>query len=223
VTPPKPSTTRDQILEWAVVELGVNGSEFFNTTQLCDELHVSRSLINHHFGNHMGLVAEAAVTSYERYVQILKDAAAAKDTPSSRLEAWMEAQHQWFVEYRGTAALLQLPHPTYANAIANRWEGRLKKAFRLNMAVLATLVKDVQDDTVTALDFDEDTAPFAELLSQSVETLMRTASVGMSSMGASVWAAGHTMPSRDVDENYLQEASLTQHRKWVTRAIIATR
>jgi len=55
-----------------------------------------------------------------------------------------------------------------------------------------------------------------------METLMRTASVGMSALGASVWAAGHTMPSRDIDEGYLQDASLTQHRKWVTRAILAT-
>jgi hypothetical protein len=78
------------------------------------------------------------------------------------------------------------------------------------------------NNTITALDFDTTSAPFPKLLSQSMETLMRTASVGMSSLGASVWAAGHTMPSRDIDENYLQEASLTQHRKWVTRAILAT-
>jgi AcrR family transcriptional regulator len=214
-------TVRDQILEWAIDELAVNGSEFFRTTQLCSELHISRSLINHHFGSHLGLIAEACVVSYERYVHVLKDAAVQHDTPLARLEAWMSAQHDWFVTHRGTAALLQLPHPNYAQAMSNHFSVRLKHAFRFTMTVLATLVRDVQDGVVTPIDFDTTSAPFTELLSQSMETLMRTASVGMSSLGASVWAAGHTMPSRDIDEGYLQDASLTQHRKWVTRAILA--
>jgi AcrR family transcriptional regulator len=213
---------RERILQRAIDELAVNGSEFFRTTTLCQELHIARSLINHHFGSHVGLIAEAAVVSYERYVLLLRDQAALNDTPAGRLEAWMSAQHEWFVTHRGTAALLQLPHPTYATAISERFSERMKNSFRFSMTVLATLVRDVQDDTVSDLGFDPTTAPFTELLSQSMETLMRTASVGMSCLGASVWAGGHTMPSRDIDENYLQDASLTQHRKWVTRAILAT-
>jgi AcrR family transcriptional regulator len=216
------SKVREAILERAARELALNGSEFFRTTTLCQELHIARSLINHHFGSHVGLIAEAAVVSYERYVLHLRDQASVGDTPASRLEAWMSAQHEWFVSNRGTAALLQLPHPTYATVISERFSERMKTSFRFSMTVLATLVRDVQDNTISDLGFDPATAPFTDLLSQSMETLMRTASVGMSALGASVWAAGHTMPSRDIDEGYLQDASLTQHRKWVTRAILAT-
>jgi len=219
----RPERIREQILEWAITEMAVNGSEFFRTTDLCKELHIARSLINHHFGSHLGMLAEAAVTSYERYVLLLKTAAGKKRTPSARLEAWMETQHQWFADNRGTAVFLQMPHPRYAIVMRDRFEDRLQSGFRFNMAVLATLVRDVQTGTISSLNFDAETAPFDELLSQSIEALMRTASVGMSSMGASVWGAGPTMPSRDIDENYLQTASLAQHRKWVTHAILPTR
>lgn len=218
-----PSTTvREKILELAVSELAEQGTEFFRTPLICERLHISRSLVNHHFGDQMGLTAEAAVVSYERYVEKLRLAASTKRTPASRLEAWMEAQHEWFASHRGTAALLQMPHPRYAELMRSRFEARLKDAFRLNMAVLATLVRDVKRGQVSPLAFDIESAPFDELLGQSMENLMRTASVGMSSMGASVWAAGHTMPSRDMEENHLETPSLTQHRKWVVRAIIAT-
>lgn len=217
------STIRDSILDDAISELAHNGSEFFNTSEICRRLHISRSLVNHHFGSQSGLIAEAAVVSYEHYIELLADAARAQTTPSARLEAWMQAQHEWFVENRGTAALLQMPHVTYAKVMYERFGKRLQDGFRLNMAVLATLVRDVQTDTISPLDFTVENAPFDELLGQNVEVLMRTASVGMSSLGASVWAAGRAMPSRDIEESYLQTASLAQHRKWVVRAILATK
>lgn len=217
------SNVRDQLVETAIHELAVNGSEFFDTTGICRRLHISRSLVNHHFGSQINLIAEAAVVSYERYVLMLRDSANVHDRPSARLEAWMEAQHSWFVTNRGTAALLQMPHPTYAHVMTERFGRRMQDNFRLNMAVLGTLVRDVQNGEVSSLDFDVESAPFDELLGQNLETLMRTASVGMSSLGASTWAAGKAMPTREVEGNYLQAASLAQHRKWITRAILATK
>lgn len=215
-------TVRDRILERAIVELAANGTEFFPTTKLCRELHIARSLINHHFGNQMGLIAEATVTSYERYVVLLRDAAASRDTPATRLDAWMKAQSEWFVAHRGIAVLLQMPHPKYAAVMRDAFAARLTAGFRFNMAVLGILVRDVNDDEVTPLDFDIASAPFEDVMGESLETMMRTASVGMSSMGAAVWAAGRTMPSRDLAEDYIELTTLAQHRRWVLQAIAPT-
>lgn len=216
------TSARDRILEAAVAELAENGSEFFRTTKLCEDLFVTRSLINHHFGNQSALIAEAAVVSYERYVEHLRESAIQASTPRARLEAWMIAQAQWHQENRGTAALLQMPHPKYAQLMSERFAARLQQGFRFNMAVLASLVTGVLENRVTSISFGYDEAPFGAMLSEDMNMLMRTASVGMSSLGASVWLAGQEMPSRAISENYLQDASLTQHSKWVIRAIIAT-
>lgn len=217
------ASVRERLIEAAIKELAVNGSEFFDTSEICRRMHIARSLVNHHFGSQIGLIAQAAVVSYERYVYELRDAAREQTSPPARLEAWMQAQHEWFAANRGIAVLLQMPHSRYAEVMSDRFGQRLKDMFRFNMAILATLVRDVQTEEVSPIDFDIADAPFDELLGQSVEMLMRTASVGMSSMGASVWAAGRAMPTRDVEESYLQTASLAQHRKWVVRAIVATK
>lgn len=210
---------RDQILQVAMGELAVNGTDFFNTPQLCERLHITRTLINHHFGNQMKLIAEAAVCAYEEYIAILRKAAESESAPEARLQAWMRAQNEWFFHNRGTAALLQMPHPTYAAIISADFETRMQKAFRHNMAVLACLVRGVQMNEFVSLDFSMENAPYDDILGQDLETLMRTASVGMSSLGASVWAAGQAMPSRNINEAFLQSASLTQHQIWVLRAV----
>ena len=167
----QPQSVRDQFLEAAISELAENGTEFFDTTKVCLQLHVSRSLVNYYFGSHIGLIVEATVISYERYAEQLKLAAAKRKTPTARLEAWMKAQHDWFTANRGIAALLQMAHPIYADVFHERFESRMQSCFRYNMAVLATLVRDVQNEEVTPLNFDASSAPFSELLSQSMEML----------------------------------------------------
>jgi AcrR family transcriptional regulator len=213
---------RSKILEAAITELALNGSEFFQTTALCNALHIARSLINHHFGNQIGLIAEATVTAYERYVELLKFTAAQHVHQNDRLEAWITAQTQWFADHTGIAVLLQMPHATYSSAIRDRFGARIQQAFQCNMTVLATLVRDVEERRVSPLDFTLDTAPYSEVLTENLSLLMRTASVGMSALGASVWAAGRTMPTRDAKERFLEAASLAQHTKWVIRSIHTT-
>jgi AcrR family transcriptional regulator len=217
------ASLRTQILQAAITELALNGSEFFRSTQLCKELHIARSLINHHFGNQTGLIAEATVTAYEQYVDLLRSAAEEHTAPDDRLEAWITAQTHWFGEHRGIAVLLQMAHPTYSAAMRDGFGARMERSFQFNMTVLATLVLDVERHEVSSLNFTRDGAPYSVMLTQNLGLLMRTASVGMSALGSSVWAAGSSAPTRDAKENYLESVSLAQHAKWVVRSINTTR
>lgn len=45
------------------------------------------------------------------------------------------------------------------------------------------------------------------------------ASVGLSSLGSSVWSAAQEMPSHNNGESYLTSAILTQHAKWISGAV----
>jgi hypothetical protein len=139
------------------------------------------------------------------------------------LEAWIAAQTRWFGEHRGIAVLLQMAHPTYSAVIRDGFGLQMERAFHFNMTVLATLVLDVENNQLSPLDFTRDDAPYGELLTQNLGLLMRTASVGMSALGSSVWAAGSSAPTRDAKENFLESASLAQHAKWVVRSINTTR
>lgn len=214
---------RAQILVAAIAELAHSGSEFFDTPALCSRLHIARTSINHYFGGRTGLIAEATTSAYEAYVEELKQAANSKDSPPARLEAWMDAQIKWFRNNPGIAVLMEMPHPTYRKVMLERFAPRLIAAFKYNMAVLAALVRGVQEDRVTSLAFTRETAPYQELIGQDVTTLMRTASVGTSSLGAAVWLAGDAIPASHFEEGHLQSAVFSQHAKWMVRTITATR
>lgn len=210
---------RTQILELAIDEVALNGSEHFRAAEICDRLFIARSLINHHFGNQSRLIVEATVTAYERYVNELKQAALIASTPRERLEAWIIAQAKWFAENRGTATLLQLPHPSFTQIINELFGERMEQIFQYNMAVLGTLVKGIQRNELLPLDFDRETAPYTEVPAGDMHLLLRTASVGLSSLGSSVWSAAQEMPSHNNGESYLTSAILTQHAKWISGAV----
>ncbi len=218
-----PASMRSRIIEAAITELAQNGSEFFRAAVICEKLFIARSLINHHFESQSHLIAEAAVTSYERYVELLAASAAAEKTPRGRLEAWIRAQGEWFRHNRGLVVLLQLPAPPYAQIFTERFTDRLTRGFRYNMTVLSWLVRDVQDNEVRPLVFDADSAPYDDLVADNLPLFLRAASVGLSSMGSGVWLAGQAMPTRLVHESFLQTTTIDHHIRWITRSVIAAK
>ena len=209
---------RAQIIEKTIEELSINGPEFFETSRICKELFIARSLINHHFGNQTNLIVEASVTAYERYVLFLRDSAAAKNTPEERLEAWMGAQAIWCENNRGIAVIHQLPHKKYVEILAKKFNERTQRSFRFNMAVLTILVQDVANQTITDIGFEVDDTPYDELAGE-LSNVFRTGTIGMSSLGSAIWSAGRNHAGRDLPERHLEDAALTQHHKWLVKSI----
>lgn len=210
---------RNKILEHALKELAQNGPEFFDTAKLCRELFIARSLINHHFGNQVGLIAETVVLAYERYVLELRNAASKKDSPENRLEAWMLAQVNWYSTHQGIAMIVNYPHRNYTAIFEAKFKNRLQNAFRFNMTVLAILVRDIHEQTVSAIDFSISDAPYASMVSANTANSLRSATVGMGSLGGSVWSAGRAMTARDLRERYLEDAAVMHHIGWVIKSI----
>lgn len=207
---------RDKILVLATELLAKEGPESFNLKAICDPLFISRPLIYHYFGNQYGLMAEVITLAYRNYAERLKREAAAQSTPKARLETWMMAQAQWMQTHSGIAVVLQFPNASkkVTQELHERFHDDMLETFQFNMAVLATLVRGVERNQLLPLNFEAENAPYEELASD-VGLLLRTSSVGMSALGASVWAAGRTSPSHRVDEINLNTAAVTQHIKWV--------
>lgn len=209
---------RAQILEKSIEELSINGPEFFETSRICKELFIARSLINHHFGNQTNLIVEASVVAYERYVLFLRDSAAAEKTPEDRLEAWMSAQAVWYENNRGMAVIHQLPHQRYVEVLARNYYDRTQRAFRFNMSVLTILVQDVASRTTSDISFEVDDAPYEELAGE-LTNVFRSGTIGMSSLGSAIWSAGRNHAGRDLPERHLEDAAITQHHKWLIKSI----
>lgn len=210
------SPVREKILELAIDLLAESGPESFSLTSICERLFISRPLVYHYFRDQNHLMAEATSISYARYADRLKTDAASETTPRARLERWMSAQAEWMHAHAGIAVVLHFPRAfaKVSRAIQDDHAPAMELSFRYNMAVLATLVRGVERNQLLPLTFGPQNAPYDELVAD-VGLLLRTASVGMSSLGASVWASAPSSPSHSVDEIDLNTAAMYQHIRWV--------
>lgn len=75
--------------------------------EVCEELGLSKALVNYHFGSRSGLVAEAMVLGSRRHLDELGAAVdAISDDPERRLFAWLERHLEWAVDNPGLVAAL---------------------------------------------------------------------------------------------------------------------
>lgn len=183
------SSARDILLETAVQHLATRGPIGVHPQEICAELGMSKALVNYHFGSREGLVVEAMVVGYERYVDTLWQAAeAAGADPVERLLAWTEAQVRWTSEHHGLAAALDFPDATIDNGeLPAGLEQRLNDAGSRNFANLQLLVLDAR----TAVKSADPTWQ-----ADPTEVGLTSAAIGWLTLGQSVWLAGNHLPTR---------------------------
>ncbi len=185
------TTTRDQLLAAAVDHLSLHGPANVQPQEICQELGLSKALVNYHFGGRDGLIAEAMVQGYEEYVAELMAAAdAAGPDPVDRLMAWIDRQVAWTTEHRGLAAALDFPDVALDRegfAMAPELAERLGEAGTRNFANLQLLVLDAR----THLKGDE-----PGWQPDATEVGLTSAVVGWVTLGLAVWVGGNHLPTR---------------------------
>lgn len=193
---------REALLEATIVELAHSGATALNVRHLCDRLHIPASLVNYHFGHRDRLIAEATVTSYERYSESnVRAVEAAWPDPEAQVKAWVHSQLGWTIRNPGIAAILNysLVSPGIGTILNSEHLDRLSRAGTHNLRAIASAVRDLRTGRV---DSSFDTAEFLldDELAATISHVMWT------TLGFSTWAAGHHAPSRTV------EAHMTEHR-----------
>jgi len=184
------SQARAALVEAALGQLRASGPSGVRPHELCRDLHVSKALVNYHFGSRDGLVAEAMALGYERYVDTLWSAAdAAGPEPLDRLMAWINEQIDWTVANAGLAAALNFS-TFYARGAAaeSAAVARMHDAGVRNFANLQRLVKAAG----TAVRVDATATPDA------VTVGLDAAVIGWATLGFSVWLAGNHLPTQDL-------------------------
>src|SRR4051794_18392904 len=112
------TTARETLVAATIDHLSRYGPVGVQPQEICRELGISKALVNYHFGTREGLIAEAMVDAYERYVEQLMSAAeAAGQDPVDRLFAWIDRQIQWTDDHHGLAAALDFPEAALGRAV----------------------------------------------------------------------------------------------------------
>jgi len=102
---------RQAIVDVTLVHLAQRGPANVHPKDICEELGLSKALVNYHFGGRGGLIAEAMVAGCERYVaELARAATSAGNDPVERLLAWVNRHVEWAVENPGLAAALTFPY-----------------------------------------------------------------------------------------------------------------
>lgn len=179
---------RDALIEAAIRSISIDGAARTRPKELAEDLGLSKSLVNFHFGGRDGLIAEAVATSYERYVDLVWAAAeSAGSDPVARLFAWIDEQIDWTMANPGIAAALNFPDA--ASGMLGRFDGpereRMQAAAARNHRNLTSLVTaaraHVRDPS--GVDPDPTLASYDAVI------------VGWMTLGTAVWSAGGHLPA----------------------------
>lgn len=191
-------TTKERLLEVAVDHLAKEGPARFKPHEVCNELGISKALVNYHFGNRDGLIAEAMVRAYERYVEVLADAiAGAGDDPLEQIVAWMDQQIAWTTEHPGIAIALNFPYEATDEPLALSPEhvARLRASGAKNQDQLYACVLELARRERGG-----------EVNPTEVDLVVSGFLIGWMTLGISVWQAGRHVPTSDYADHGLAGA-----------------
>lgn len=193
-------TVRQQLLALTVIRVGEFGPEEFSTNIISKDLKIAAGTINYHFGSREGLIAEASVVGYRRYIERAWDMAETeKKNPEKRLRLWLEESLEVQFEMHGWGPVFNYPaaFPEITKIINKKFGGEMDQLAALNMARLLYLVEDLSKKKVREFPYNNKKVPSAKLLSNP-KLVAVTASIGWSNLGLAVWYSGRHLPTKQL-------------------------
>ncbi len=215
---------RERIILETIARVSLIGPTSFNVKDVCNELGISNSLINHHFGNRDRMLAEITERVYREYVtQIWQISDDAGPDNIDRLRAWIYASLAWDFEHPGWALLLNYPVASMeiTAAIDEHHHLSMRRWAEYNLGRLVLLVKDVRNGTHTEFSWLPGDQPTATILDDPLVNSLAS-SVGWATHGLAVWQSGRHLPtSSGIPElTTIEETLKHQHVERIIRLVI---
>lgn len=160
-------STREKMIMLAIEEIITSGPADFNANRVCERLGVKTPMVNYHFKNRDGLLAEAVWWAYHNWSLSLREAMqSAPKNAEKRLRAFVNHEIDWAERLGGMAILMHYPLASAEShvLVESLYGEKMQGIFDFHLALLAITIHDLRTGEVSSLDFDETTSPKAKLM-----------------------------------------------------------
>ncbi len=213
-------STRDKMIVLTLEGISDSGPADFNAFEVCDTLGIKHPMVNYHFGNRDGMIAEATWWLYQRWITNVTSAILkAPADPRKRITAFVNESIEGARKLGGAYLLLHYPlsSKNSQNILEEEHHDDMERKMEFVLALLATSVRDLRAGTVSALDFDETTIPRTQIL-RDAPVAMAASHIAWMVHGVAAWSSGNhlatnRMSLRNVTKDISVELSI---RSYVT-------
>lgn len=198
-------STKEKMILLAIENIIAEGPADFNAMTVCDRLGLNHSLVNYHFGNRDGLIAEATMWTQRQwaknFVTIIKSA---PPQAKKKLRASIEGEIAWAQRLGGMGVLVNYPITSLGShkIVVAKYATELQKTLEFHIALVARLVLGIRSDTPADLDFTVENYPKNELLLHQ-SAVLAASSIVWSTHGIASWSSGQNVSSDGIHENVM--------------------
>ncbi len=198
-------TTKEKMILLAIENIIAAGPADFNAMSVCDRLGLNHSLVNYHFGNRDGLIAEATMWTHRQwtknFVTIIRSA---PKQPKKQLVASIEGEIAWAKKMGGMAVLVNYPITSLGshNIVVANYAAELQSTLEFHIALVTRLVQGIRSGSPADLDFTVENYPKTELLRHPTAVLAAS-SIVWSTHGIASWSSGQNVSSDDIHDNVM--------------------
>lgn len=215
-------STREKMIMLAIDEIYSVGPADFNAMRVCDRLGIKHPMVNYHFGNRDGLLAEATWWAYQQWTRNVRASIqGAPANPEKRLRAFITEEVQWAEKMGGMYLLLQYPLSSAGaqQIVSEKYQTQMEKFFEYHLALLAVIIGDLRSGKVSSVDFDEESQPTASLALRP-QLVIAAGHIAWMTHGLASWSTGHHISTDGFVARSTQEISVAIAKKTYVDLIV---
>jgi AcrR family transcriptional regulator len=209
-------TEREMFVALTIEEIVRVGQADFDPKNLGARLGLSGLAFKQHFDSRDALIAEAIVVAYRKACYELRARLASGPRDAEkRIAVWVEGELEWHRRLKGFSVLANFPVASAGvqRLLTEKHGDEMKKNFEFYAAMVAVLVADLRNGTLSDFDFDADNAPSVQLLKRPFVTVA-TASIMWSMLGLALWSSGAHIPSlKSHSASFSEDYAIRAHIK----------
>ncbi|MFA9276710.1 MAG: TetR/AcrR family transcriptional regulator [Rhodoluna sp.] len=215
-------STREKMIMLAIEDIRDVGPADFSPMRVCDRLGLKHPLVNYHFGNRDGLIAEATWWAYQLWSKNVVDSIQkAPANPEKRLRAFVVEEAKWATRFEGMYLLLQHPLASFDSQILvkERYQKEMEELFDYHLALVAVCVADLRSGKVSSVDFDKDNLPRTLSLTNP-GAVLTAGHIAWMTHGFASWSAGHHVSTKSMDARAVKNLSVGFAKKTYVDLIV---
>jgi AcrR family transcriptional regulator len=215
-------STREKMIMLAIEDIRDVGPADFSPMRVCDRLGLKHPLVNYHFGNRDGLLAEATWWAYQQWsINVVNSIQKAPANPEKRLRAFVIEEANWAADFQGMYLLLQHPLASYDSQmlVKERYQKEMEVLFDYHLALVAVCVADLRSGKVSSVDFDKDNLPRTMTLTNP-SAVLTAGHIAWMTHGFASWSAGHHVSTKSMESRGVKDLTLSIAKKTYVDLIV---